>query len=105
MSGLRSDMSGIGRICPTWGRICSVTKNFEQQKSRSGAKIMGLGPDKRTISKLDNIELRKITGTTISNLNSRNQNLGLGKTLSKNKLEQEHEVNRNERHKDTRFLS
>jgi hypothetical protein len=105
MSGLRSDMSEIGRICLTWGRICSVTKNFEQQKSRSGAKIMGLGPDKRTISKLDNIELRKITGTTISNLNSRNQNLGLGKTLSKNKLEQEHEVNRNERHKDTRFLS
>jgi hypothetical protein len=34
---------------------------------------MGLGPDKVTISKLDNIELRKITGATVSNLNSRNQ--------------------------------
>jgi hypothetical protein len=30
--------------------------------------------------------------------------LGLGQTLSKNKLEQEQEVNQNERHKDTRFL-
>jgi hypothetical protein len=73
MSGLRSDMSRIGLICPAWGQICPVTRNFEQQKSRSGAKTMRLGPDKLTISKLDNIELRAITGTTRSNLNSKNQ--------------------------------
>jgi hypothetical protein len=56
MSDLRSDMSSLGRICP-------VTRNFEQQKSRSGAKTMHLGPDKLTISKLDNIELRKNNGS------------------------------------------
>jgi hypothetical protein len=31
---------------------------------------MRLGSDKLTISKLDNMELREITGTTRSNLNS-----------------------------------
>jgi hypothetical protein len=41
-----------------------------KQKSRSGAKTMRLSPDKLTISKLDNMEHRKITGTTRSNLNS-----------------------------------
>jgi hypothetical protein len=51
MSGIRLDMSGLGRIC-------LVTRNFEQQKSRSGDKTMRLGPDKLTIIKLDNIELR-----------------------------------------------
>jgi hypothetical protein len=66
MSGLRSDMSGLGRICP-------VTRNFVQQKSRSGAKMMRLGPDELTISKLDNTELREITETTRSNINSRIQ--------------------------------
>jgi exosome complex RNA-binding protein Csl4 len=66
MSDLKSDMSGLDRICP-------VTKNFEQRKSRSGAQMMRLGPDKLTISKLGNIELRKITGATRSKLNSRNQ--------------------------------
>jgi hypothetical protein len=66
MSDLRSDMSGLGRIC-------LVTRNFVQQKSRSGAKMMRLGPDKITISKLDNMELREITGTTRSNINSRIQ--------------------------------
>jgi hypothetical protein len=35
--------------------------------------MMCLGPDKLTISKLDNIELREITVATRSNLNSRNQ--------------------------------
>jgi hypothetical protein len=70
MSGLRADMSGLGRICPIWGRICSVTRNFVQRKSRSGAKTIRLGPDKITISKLDNIELREIMGTTRSNINS-----------------------------------
>jgi hypothetical protein len=34
---------------------------------------MRLGSDKITISKLDNIEIREITGTTRSNINSRNQ--------------------------------
>jgi hypothetical protein len=34
---------------------------------------MCLGPDKLTISKLDNIELREIMGATRSNLNTRNQ--------------------------------
>jgi hypothetical protein len=31
---------------------------------------MRLGPDKLTLSKLDNMELREITGTTRSNTNS-----------------------------------
>jgi hypothetical protein len=35
--------------------------------------MMRLGPDKLTISKLDNIELREIMGATKSNLNSKNQ--------------------------------
>jgi hypothetical protein len=35
--------------------------------------MMRLGPDKLINSKLDNIELREITGITRSNLNSRNQ--------------------------------
>jgi hypothetical protein len=35
--------------------------------------MMRLDPNKLTISKQDNIELREITGTTRSNLNSRNQ--------------------------------
>jgi hypothetical protein len=54
-------------------QICPITRNFEQQKSRLGAKMMRLGPDKLTISKLDNVELREITGATKSTLNSRNQ--------------------------------
>jgi hypothetical protein len=44
-----------------------------QRKSRSGVKTMRLDPDKLTISKLDNMELREITGTTRSNINSRIQ--------------------------------
>jgi hypothetical protein len=35
--------------------------------------MMHLESDKLTISKLDNIEFREITGATRSNLNSRNQ--------------------------------
>jgi hypothetical protein len=66
MSVLRSDMSGLGRICP-------VNRNFVQRKSRSGVKTMSLGPEELTISKLDNMELREITGTSRSNLNSRIQ--------------------------------
>jgi hypothetical protein len=34
---------------------------------------MRLNPNKLTISKLDNIEFREITGTTRSNLNSKIQ--------------------------------
>jgi hypothetical protein len=37
---------------------------------------MRLGPDKLTINKLDNMELREIMGTTRSNLNSRIQIYG-----------------------------
>jgi hypothetical protein len=33
--------------------------------------MMRLDPDKLTISKLDNVEFREITGTSRSNLNSR----------------------------------
>jgi hypothetical protein len=73
MSGLRSDMSGLGRICLIWGRICSVTRNFVQRKSRSRAKTMRLSPDKLTISKLDNMKLSEIMGTNRSNINSRIQ--------------------------------
>ncbi len=66
MSSLRSDMSGLGPIYP-------VTRNFVRWKSRSGVKMMRLGPDKLTIIKLDNIELREIMGTTRTNLDSSNQ--------------------------------
>jgi hypothetical protein len=72
MSGLRSDMSGLGRICPVWGRICPVKLDLALQKNRSKAKMMNLGPDKLTTRKLNIIELREIKGTTRSNLNTRN---------------------------------
>jgi hypothetical protein len=39
-------------------------------KSRSGAKTIHLGHDTLTISKLNNMELREITGTSRSKLNS-----------------------------------
>jgi hypothetical protein len=63
-------MFGLARICQVWGRICPVTRNFMSQKSRSGGKTMRLDPDKLTVNKLDNMELREITGTNRSNLNS-----------------------------------
>jgi hypothetical protein len=47
-----------------------VTRNFASWKSRSGAKTMRLGTDKFTISKLDNMDHREITGTTRSILSS-----------------------------------
>jgi hypothetical protein len=34
---------------------------------------MSLGPDKLTISKLDNMKLRELMETTKKNINSRNQ--------------------------------
>jgi hypothetical protein len=55
------------------GRIYPVNRNFVQQKSRSGVKTTTLGPDELTISKLDNMELREITGIIRSNLNFRIQ--------------------------------
>jgi hypothetical protein len=55
MFGLRSDMFEIYQICPFGGHICPATRNFVQQKSRLGDKTMRLGPDKLTISKLDNM--------------------------------------------------
>jgi hypothetical protein len=55
MSDLRAEYVRFG------SRICPVTRKFAQWKSRSEAKTLRLGPDKLTISKLDNIELREIT--------------------------------------------
>jgi hypothetical protein len=66
-------MSGLGQIYLAWGRICLINRNFVQQKSRSRAKTMRLSPDELTISKLDNMEVGEITGTTRNNLNSRIQ--------------------------------
>jgi hypothetical protein len=48
-------------------------QKLRSAKIRSGDKMMCLGPDKLNISKLDNIELREIKGTTRTNLNSRIQ--------------------------------
>jgi hypothetical protein len=73
MSGLRSDMSGLGRICPIWGRICPVNQDLALRKNRSGDKTMNLGPDKLTARKINTTELRKIKGTTRSNQNTRNR--------------------------------
>jgi hypothetical protein len=73
MSDLMSDMSGLGEHVRFGGRICPITRNFVQWKSRSEDKMIRLDPDKLTISKLDNIELREITETSRSNLNSRIQ--------------------------------
>jgi hypothetical protein len=63
-------MSRLGQICLVWDRICLVTKNSMQRKSGSGAKIMSLGTDKLNVSKLHNMELRKITRIIRSKLNS-----------------------------------
>jgi hypothetical protein len=73
MFSLRSDMFGLGRICPVWGPDMSDHQKLHAVKSRSGAKMMRLSPDTLTISKLDNIQLREMTRTTRSNLNSKIQ--------------------------------
>jgi hypothetical protein len=73
MSGLRSDMSELGQIYLAWGPNMSGHQKLGAAKSRSGTKMMSLGPNKLTINKLDNIELRKIMRTTRMNLNSMNQ--------------------------------
>jgi hypothetical protein len=72
MSGLRSDMFRLCRICLAWGRICSVKQEHALWKSISGAKKMNLGLDKLTTYKLTTLELREIKGTTRSNINTRN---------------------------------
>jgi hypothetical protein len=59
MSNLRSDMSGLGRICPVWSPIFLVKLDLSQRKSRSGDKTMNLGPNKLTTSKLGTKKLRK----------------------------------------------
>jgi hypothetical protein len=66
MSGLRPDIFGLDQIY-------LITRNFTHWKSRSRAKMMHLGPDKFTITKLDNMKLREITGTIRSNINSKIQ--------------------------------
>jgi hypothetical protein len=65
MSGLRSDISSIYRICP-------VKLDLALWKSRSGVKTMNLDPDKLTTSKQDTIEHIEKGGITRSNLNTRN---------------------------------
>jgi hypothetical protein len=72
MSDLRSDMSGLYRICLVGGRICSVKLDLALRKSRWRAKIMNLGPDKLTTSKQDTIEHIEIKGTTRCNPCTRN---------------------------------
>jgi hypothetical protein len=48
-------------------RICSGNLDLMLWKSRLGAKMMNLGPDKLTTCKLHTIELREIKGTNRSN--------------------------------------
>jgi hypothetical protein len=72
MSGLGSDMSGPGRICLIWARICPVKLDLAQQKSRLGVKTMNLGPDMLTTCKLSTRKLRENKGTTRNSLNIRN---------------------------------
>jgi hypothetical protein len=54
-------------------RYVRSTETSYNKKSRSLAKATSLGPEELTISTLDNMELREITGTSRSNLNSRIQ--------------------------------
>jgi hypothetical protein len=53
-------------------RICLVKLDLAQQKSRLGAKMINLGPDKLMPCKLNTIELIEIRRTTRSNLITRN---------------------------------
>jgi hypothetical protein len=61
MSGLRANMSDKHRICP-------VNQDYEQQKSRSGTKMINLGLDKFTTSKQDIIEHIEISRAIRCNL-------------------------------------
>jgi hypothetical protein len=54
MSGLRSDMSELGRIYPVWGPDMSGHQklcDFVQRKSRLGVKMIRLGRDNLNVSK------------------------------------------------------
>jgi hypothetical protein len=62
----------VDRICLALGQICPVKLDLRLRKSRSGAKMMNLGPDKLTTSEQDTIEHTEIRGTTRYNLNTRN---------------------------------
>jgi hypothetical protein len=57
-------MSGRHRIYLVLNQICLVNQDYKQQKSRSGTKMMNLGPDKLTTSKQDNIEHIEISRST-----------------------------------------
>jgi hypothetical protein len=72
MSDLRSDMSDLVCICSARGGGGYV-RSPETLYNKKVAKMMRLGSDELTISKLDNMELREITGTTKSNINFRIQ--------------------------------
>jgi hypothetical protein len=72
MSGLRADMSGVNQICSIQTQICSTKQVNALWKSRSGAKMINLGPDKFTTCKQDTIEHIEIRGTTSCNLITRN---------------------------------
>jgi hypothetical protein len=72
MSSLRSDMSKLGPIYPSWGPNISEKTGSHAAKSRSRAKMMNLGPDKLTTCKLNTIEFREIRRTTRRNRMARN---------------------------------
>jgi hypothetical protein len=72
MSGLKADISIGNQICPAQAQICLIKQVYAMQKSRSGAKMINLGPDKLTTYKQDTIEHIEIKGTTSCNQNTRN---------------------------------
>jgi hypothetical protein len=72
MFGLRTDMSGLCRICLVWGPAISSQTELALQKNRSGVKTMNLGPDKLTAYKLNIMKLRELRRTTKSNTITRN---------------------------------
>jgi hypothetical protein len=65
MSGLRPDMSGRYQIC-------LVKQDNTQHKSRSGAKMTNLGPDKITTNKQHTIEHIEVNRATRCNIFTRN---------------------------------
>jgi hypothetical protein len=65
-------MSSRHQICLVQDWICPVNQDYEQQKSRSGTKMMNLGPNKLTTSKQDTIEHIEINRATRCNLFTKN---------------------------------
>jgi hypothetical protein len=65
-------MCGKLQICPVQDQICLVNQDYEQWKSKSGAKMMNLGSDKLTTSNQDIIEHIEIDRATRCNLFNRN---------------------------------